>query len=59
MTSWAKVRFTVAFVVVGTLLAGVWLIPSVASADNRARLGMPVSGRSCVWPSASTNVLAV
>jgi len=37
MTSWAKVRFTVAFVVVGTLLAGVWLIPSVASADNPAK----------------------
>ena len=34
MTSWAKVRFAVAFVVVGALLAGIWLIPSAASAEK-------------------------
>ena len=36
MTSWAKVRFAVAFVVVGALLAGIWLIPSAASAEKPA-----------------------
>jgi len=34
MTSWASVRFTIAFVVIGALLAGLWLIPSVASAEK-------------------------
>ena len=36
MTSGAKVRFVVATVVVGTLLAGIWLVPSVASAVKPA-----------------------
>jgi hypothetical protein len=36
MTSWAKVRFTIAAVVVGAVLAGIWLVPS-ASAENSAK----------------------
>ena len=36
MTTWAKLRFSAAAVVVGALLAGVWLVPSVASADKPA-----------------------
>ena len=49
MTSWARVRFTVAAVVVGALLAGVWLIPSVASADKQTAVhrGTTYSDEDC------------
>ena len=36
MTDWAKVRFLLATVVAGALLAGIWLIPTVAAADKPA-----------------------
>jgi hypothetical protein len=37
VSDWARVRFLVATAVVGALLAGIWLVPSVASADNPAK----------------------
>jgi hypothetical protein len=49
MTSWARVRFTVAAVVVGSLLAGIWLIPSVASAGKQTAVhrGTTYSDEDC------------
>jgi len=34
MTDWARVRFFIATVAVGGLLAAIWLVPSVASAEK-------------------------
>jgi hypothetical protein len=44
MSRWAKIRFAVAGVVVGALLAGIWLVPGVASAENAAGAPGVVAG---------------
>jgi len=44
MNRWAKIRFVVAAFVVGALLAGIWLVPSIASAENPAAVNGAVNG---------------
>jgi len=44
MSRWAKVRFSVAAVVVSIVLGGVWLVPSVASADKSVATPSTVHG---------------
>ena len=36
MTRWTRIRFVGACIVVGALLAGIWLVPGVASAEKPA-----------------------
>src|SRR5262245_56009203 len=38
MNRWGRIRFAVAAVVVGAFLAGIWLVPSVASAERPAAM---------------------
>jgi len=55
MTRWAKVRFIVATVVVGGLLAGIWLVPSVASADKR--VAVPSATTSTTYSTSDCQAL--
>jgi len=57
MTSWARVRFTIAAVVVGGLLAGILLVPSIASAEKPTKKKPPATAASSGYSESDCQAL--